>query len=171
MIVDYDRNNFSVSRAVFPDTNVPQRLVTILPPSEEGSSAARLAKGAIIGIALGTAAIIALIATVLYLMRRRWLPSTLKTQVTTNAPEETRPELGVDTRVSMQDKFSDYYSSAAPTSAGTPLNCSAVEAKGSQGFAREMYDPSIIRPEAQGDLRRPVELAECARVVRHELSA
>ncbi|ERF72236.1 hypothetical protein EPUS_02123 [Endocarpon pusillum Z07020] len=160
LIVDYDRNNFSLSRAVFPDTNVPQQLVTILPPSEKGSSHGRLAKGAIIGIGVGTAAIIvALIATFLYLMRRRWLPSAPKIQVTTNAPEETKPELDAQ----QTPNFSGM---------GTPvsLNSTPVEAKGSQRFPREMYDPSIIRPEVQGDSRRPVELAECARVVRHELS-
>lgn len=179
LIVDYDRNNFSISRAVFPDTNVPQRLLTILPPSEKGSSHGRLTKGAIIGIGVGTPAIIvALIATILYLVRRRRLRSAPKTQVIPNAPEETKAELdakqnpnysGMGTPVSTQGIFSDYYSSTAPRSAGTLLSCTLAEAKGSQRFPGEMYDPSITRPEVPGDSRRPVELAECARVVRHEL--
>jgi hypothetical protein len=37
LIVDYDRNNFSVSQALFPDTDVAQNLIAIDPPARKGS--------------------------------------------------------------------------------------------------------------------------------------
>lgn len=179
MIVDYDRNNFSVSSAVFPDTNVPPKLVTILPPTQNESSHG-LAKGAIIGIAVGAAAFIAFIASILYLTRRRWLPSARKNRATIYEPVETKPELdatptevkftGMGTADSVNHKYNDFYSSNASTPAGTVQKTTAVEADGSRRFPLEMYDLSIMRPEVQGDSRSPVELAGRDRGLRHELA-
>lgn len=58
LIVDYERNNFTVAQAVYPDTSVPQKIVTIHPPS---SSKSGLGKGAIAGIAIGAVVVISLL--------------------------------------------------------------------------------------------------------------
>lgn len=147
LIVDYDRNNFSVSQAVFPDTNVPQQLVTILPPSEKG-----LAKGAIIGVVVGALVFIALIAGLLYLTRRKWMPGTRNENITTWEPVETKPELG-----------------AAP--AGIVLGTAAVEAESTPSYPQEMFNPAIRQPEHQGNSRHPAELEDRSRNGAAELEA
>jgi hypothetical protein len=83
LIVDCDRNNFSVSQAVFPDTGVAEYWVAILDPSQNGtanstSSVSREGDGkttthAIAGIGVGsvTAVLLAVAAAILYFRRRR----------------------------------------------------------------------------------------------------
>ena len=151
------------------------QLITILPLSEKGASHG-LAKVASIGIAIGTAAIIALIASILYLTRRRWLPSARKNRATI---VETKPELdetptgsnftGIGTTDSVNSRYNEYYNSHLSTPGGAMLDTLAVEADGSHCFPPEMYDPSTSRPEVQGDSRHPVELAGRDRTLYHEL--
>jgi Eukaryotic aspartyl protease len=84
LIVDYDRNNFSVSQAVFPDTGIAEHRIPILDPSslnETANSASsapsrgdgKLSTAAIAGIVIGVivAILIAAAATILYFQRRK----------------------------------------------------------------------------------------------------
>jgi hypothetical protein len=90
--VDYDRNNFSVSQALFPDTNVPQELVTILPPSDQGSSHS-MSTAAIVGIAVGAVVGVIILLGIAFLTRRKWLPKTLKDSNEYQQPDFAKPEL------------------------------------------------------------------------------
>lgn len=92
LIVDYDRNNFSVSQALFPDTNVPQELVTILAPSERGSSHA-MSTAAIVSIAVGAAVSVTIFLGNAFLTGRRWPRITLKDSNEYHQPGVVKPEL------------------------------------------------------------------------------
>lgn len=91
LIVDYDRNNFSVSQAVFPDTSVPEQRVPIVDPSQNGTDNSTsatsddgLTAAAIAGIVVGVvvAAIIAVGVMLFYLRRRRLRrPAPIKEQI------------------------------------------------------------------------------------------
>lgn len=84
LIVDYDRNNFSVSQAVFPDTGIAEHRISILDPfstnKTANSASSTPSKGhdkvsttAIAGIVIGviTAVLIAVAVIVFYLRRRK----------------------------------------------------------------------------------------------------
>jgi hypothetical protein len=87
LIVDYERGNFTVNQAVFPNPMPDPDIVTIYPSdyqppstdtgadssSSSGSSSGGLSTGAIAGIAVAIAALalLAAVAAVLYLRRRR----------------------------------------------------------------------------------------------------
>jgi hypothetical protein len=92
LIVDYDRNNFSVSQALCPDTNVPQELVTILPPSEHGSSYS-MSTATIAGTAIGAVIGVIILLGIAFLTRRKWLPKTLKESNEYQQPGFAKPEL------------------------------------------------------------------------------
>jgi hypothetical protein len=92
LIVDYDRNNFSVSQALFPDTNVPQELVAILPPSKHGSSHA-MSTAATAGKAVGAATGVIILLGIAFLTGRRWLPKTLRGSNEYHQPGVAKPEL------------------------------------------------------------------------------
>jgi hypothetical protein len=92
LIVDYDRNNFSVSQALFPDTDVPQELVTILPPSGQGSSHS-LSTADMAGIAVGAVAGVIILLGIAFFTRRRWWPKTPKRSEEHHQPDFAKPEL------------------------------------------------------------------------------
>ena len=69
LTVDYDRNTFSVAQAVFPDANVPQKLVTIFPPGHGGTGA--LKTSAIVGIAVGVVILVVIAAIAIFRRYRR----------------------------------------------------------------------------------------------------
>lgn len=72
VIADYDRSNFSVSQALFPNTSVHQNLVAILPPGvSESTSHNNLSIGALVGIIIGIVAFCVIVALVFYLFRYR----------------------------------------------------------------------------------------------------
>ncbi|KAF2850951.1 acid protease [Plenodomus tracheiphilus IPT5] len=77
LIVDYERANFSLAQAAWPDPLPASNIITINPPPSQGSSASSssstLSTGAIIGIAIGASFLIllALLAVFLYRRRRR----------------------------------------------------------------------------------------------------
>lgn len=73
VIADYGRQSFSVSQALFPQTNVPQNLVSILPPGYKLSQNNRrkLGSGAIAGVVVGTFAVLAFVAGLVVWFRRR----------------------------------------------------------------------------------------------------
>lgn len=73
VIADYGRQSFSVSQALFPQTNVPQDLVPILPPGNKlgQNDRKKLSSGAIAGIAIGAFAVLAFVAGLVVWFRRR----------------------------------------------------------------------------------------------------
>jgi hypothetical protein len=73
LIVDYERANFTIAQAVFPDPLPAAKIVTIDPPNKSNtSSSSGLSTGAIIGIAVGGGLLLlALIALFFFFLRRR----------------------------------------------------------------------------------------------------
>lgn len=71
LTVDYDRKNFTLGPAVFPDTGVNPRIVTITSPKTNSNSGG-ISAGAIAGIVIGAIAVAILaIAAFLFFRRRR----------------------------------------------------------------------------------------------------
>ncbi|KAF2089158.1 acid protease, partial [Saccharata proteae CBS 121410] len=82
VITDYDRSNFSVHQALFPDSSVSQNLVSIIAPGDEttstngttstsSDSSSSLSGGAIAGIVIGALCALALLALAFFLVHRR----------------------------------------------------------------------------------------------------
>lgn len=72
VIADYGRQSFSVSQALFPQTNIPQKLVSIFPPGYKSQDdKKKLSPGAIAGIAVAGFAVIAFMAGLVLCFRRR----------------------------------------------------------------------------------------------------
>jgi hypothetical protein len=144
LIVDYDRNNFSVSQALFPDTNVPQELVTIFAPSEHGSSHA-MSTAAIAGIVVGAAIGVIILLGIAFLTRRRWLPKTLKDFNEYHQPGIAKPELdsmAVDNSKRRLD----------PRSGLVEAGCNEI-------IIPELHTTETIQHEAMGGERPLVELS------------
>jgi hypothetical protein len=173
LIVDYDRNNFSVSQALFPDTNVPQELVAILPPSEHGSSHA-MGAGAIAGIAVGAAASVIFLLGIAFLIRRRWLaralkdsnehpqPGIAKTELNSNEHHQSgiaKTELGSNEHHQPGIAKTELDSIAVDNSE----KCSnprlgLVEAPCNETIIPEFHATKTIQHEAMGDERPVAEL-------------
>ncbi|CAO2651274.1 Nn.00g095710.m01.CDS01 [Neocucurbitaria sp. VM-36] len=74
LIVDYERANFTVAQAVFPDPLPSAKVVTINPPnsnSNNSNTSSGLSTGAIAGIAVGGAVLLILAALAFFFFRRR----------------------------------------------------------------------------------------------------
>jgi hypothetical protein len=71
LTVDYDRNNFSISQAIFPDTNEPQKLTPITAPPTTTETAKHLGVGAYVGIAISAVAVLAFTLLMLIILKRR----------------------------------------------------------------------------------------------------
>lgn len=73
LIVDYERGNFTVAQATFPDTSPEPSVVAIeaLDLEAEDEDDSDLSPGAIAGIVVGVIAAIALIGLLLFFLRRR----------------------------------------------------------------------------------------------------
>jgi hypothetical protein len=89
LIVDYERANFSIAQAVFPDPLPAAEIVTIQPASSSSlsssSSSTSLSTGAIAGIAAGGAVLlIILIAALIFFLRHRRKQSQAKFELTNN---------------------------------------------------------------------------------------
>lgn len=59
VVADYERRNFSVSQALFPDTSVVENLVAIHPPGDDTKSRSRMNGGLIAGIVIAILAVLA----------------------------------------------------------------------------------------------------------------
>ncbi|KAF2130985.1 acid protease [Dothidotthia symphoricarpi CBS 119687] len=72
LIVDYERANFTLAQAIFPDPLPAARIIAITPPTRSGSRKPGPSTGTIAGIAIGSTALVALILalTILYCKRR-----------------------------------------------------------------------------------------------------
>ncbi|CBX93113.1 hypothetical protein IAQ61_008835 [Plenodomus lingam] len=72
LIVDYERANFTIAQATWPDPLPAANIITISPPSSDNpSSSSSLSIGAIVGIAIGAALLILFAILGLFLYRRR----------------------------------------------------------------------------------------------------
>lgn len=73
VIADYARQNFFVSQALFPQTNVAQNLVPILPPGykQDHHGARKLSSDAIPGVTVASVVVIAVIAVCLWHRAKR----------------------------------------------------------------------------------------------------
>ena len=74
LIVDYERGNFTVGQAVFPDPLPAANIITIASaesPNNTTNPSSGLSTGAIVGIAIGAVALIALLILGLILFRKR----------------------------------------------------------------------------------------------------
>jgi hypothetical protein len=74
IVADYERRNFSIAQATFPDSGTPAKLEAILPEGftvEEDKGGSSLPVAAIAGIAVGAVLLIALVAFFLLFRRRR----------------------------------------------------------------------------------------------------
>lgn len=85
LTVDYERGNFSVNQAIFPDPLPAAKIVTILPPSNSTttpnstpSSKSGLGTGAIAGIAAGGAILLIIVLVGAFLLYRKRYPSKRK---------------------------------------------------------------------------------------------
>jgi hypothetical protein len=70
IIVDYDRKNFTLAAANFPDTTTSPLLVPITAPKKEGSGSG-IGTGAIVGIVVGAIAVLALALGLFFWFRRK----------------------------------------------------------------------------------------------------
>ena len=73
LIVDYERANFTVAQAIFPDPLANANIVSISPPGqiEPSSNSSELSKGAKAGIAVGCVALASLLAAMVFFLFRR----------------------------------------------------------------------------------------------------
>ncbi|KAL9120204.1 MAG: hypothetical protein Q9187_003238 [Circinaria calcarea] len=72
VIADYDRSNFSVSQALFPNTSVRQNIVAVLPPDvSQPTHRNGLSIGALAGIVVAIVAFCVTFVLVVYLLRYR----------------------------------------------------------------------------------------------------
>jgi hypothetical protein len=71
LVVDYERRNFTIGQALFPDPLPSSRIITIQPTGKSTDSKSGISTGAIAGIAVGAAAIIIALVLGLIFWRRR----------------------------------------------------------------------------------------------------
>jgi hypothetical protein len=72
LVVDFERQNFTVGQAIFPDPAPSSRIVTISSPSTTHKSSSSISTGAIAGIAVGAAVIVlGLVALFFFLTRKK----------------------------------------------------------------------------------------------------
>jgi hypothetical protein len=165
LIVDYDRNTFSVSQALFPDTDVAQDLMVISSPSQ-AESKGKFSIPAIAGIAIGAATLLGLLAATIVLWKRRRQYKALNALHNNSQGSFLKPELdsnetNVDTRhldqVSPVHQIPDAQSVNSPEMDGQqkPL----VEADGRPMLPRELHSLSRLPPELVGSPKPLLELA------------
>ena len=94
LIVDYERANFTIAQAAFPDPLPAAKIITILPPSDGGNnkSSSSLSTGAIVGIVIGVVLLLALLAAaaIFFLRKRKHRrSSTQKYELAATEPKDT----------------------------------------------------------------------------------
>ncbi|KAG9198434.1 hypothetical protein G6514_009932 [Epicoccum nigrum] len=95
LIVDYERANFTIAQAAFPDPLPAANIITIFPPSDGGNnkSSSSLSTGAIVGIVIGVVLLLAfLAAAAIFLLRKRRRSSTQKYELAATEPKDTPPD-------------------------------------------------------------------------------
>jgi Eukaryotic aspartyl protease len=175
LIVDYNRNNFSVSQAVFPDTGVAEHRIPILDPSQSGTANStssnaqrgddKITPGTIAGIVIGVivAALIAVAATVLYLQRRRFNRHRQREQEEAAASAQQqpfcKPELDAkDPAVdSPRQRSSEAEKAELAGSMSYVMELSSgagLEADGDRGFPKKMPGSGVDVAELEGSESR-----------------
>ncbi|KAI9783654.1 MAG: hypothetical protein M1839_003502 [Geoglossum umbratile] len=95
LFTDYDRQTFSVSQALFPDTNIPKKLTPVIAPSNATATATAqnhhktsklLSLPAIAGISIAAFLILAALSAALFFVRRR-RKGTTNPETTSSGPE------------------------------------------------------------------------------------
>ena len=165
VIADYERNNFSVAQALFPQQDVKANIVPILAPGENASQASaktKLSKGAIGGIVIGAvmAATMIVAAGVIFVRRRRSnkiaLPSS-PTDTTTTGNE--RPSLS-------------HHPSSHPPDYGAQIPYEKPELHSECSPPLRQDDVMWGKTELSGDSRAISELAEKqTKMIPHEMDA
>ena len=94
LIVDYERANFTIAQAAFPDPLPATKIITILPPSdgENDKGSSSLSTGAIVGIVIGVVLLLALLAAaaIFFLRKRnRHRSSAQKYELAATEPKDT----------------------------------------------------------------------------------
>lgn len=149
LIVDYDRNNFSVSQALFPDTDVAQNLIAIDPPAPKGSRHAlttRLLAG-IICAAVVLAVLVALLAN--FMLRKHRTRAPVKLENGSQA-SFTKPELDASATIPGTKTSDDGHELR------TELD--GVERRGEWAHG-ELHGSRKMPLELSGQTRLPPELA------------
>jgi Eukaryotic aspartyl protease len=180
LIVDYDRNNFSVSQAVFPDTGIAEHWIPILDPSSANETANpassipsrgdnKVSTAAIAGIVIGVivAVLIAVAATVFYFRQRkshrhRQFEEAAKASQQQQRPFEKSeldakdPEVKSPTQVSSEVEKAELAGSTHHVRELLGKDA-RVEAEGNQTFSQEMPGAGVYTTEIEspgsGDLR------------------
>jgi hypothetical protein len=93
LIVDYERANFTITQAAFPDPLPAAKIITILPPSDgedNDNNSSSLSTGAIVGIVIGVVLLLALLAAAaIFFIRKRRRSSTQKYELAATEPKDT----------------------------------------------------------------------------------
>jgi hypothetical protein len=71
LIVDYERQNFTVAQAVFPDASTQSSIVAIESTGQPLHPKKGISTGAIVGIVVGVVALLALLAGLIWFFRRK----------------------------------------------------------------------------------------------------
>jgi Eukaryotic aspartyl protease len=175
LIVDYDRNNFSVSQAIFPDTGVAEHRIPIIDPLQSGTtnstsstpktSHATIGTAAIAGIVVSVivVVVIAISATALCFRRRKsrrapQLEEEASTQPTSERPPPPREPFD---KSELDGKDSAITSPITPSSEAEKAELAGSEKhvgelSGSTEHVRELQGNALL--EAYGDKRFPREM-------------
>ena len=181
VVADYDRSEFSVSQALFPEGDDPdsQKLVAIVPPTEATSPRSSgpaggdggLAPGAIGGIAAGAAVGVGASALAIWFLYRRRRqrrepaaepePQPESAELDPQIPLEFgKTELEAPTPPGTASKFNDTQSYSEMDAHRTPTTAEAeLEAKGTGTARHEMADPAWP-PELSGASVAPTPVYE-----------
>ena len=91
LIVDYERANFTIAQAAFPDPLPAAKIITISPPSKGGNNkSSSISTGAIVGIVVGVVLLLALLAAAaIFFIRKRRRSNTQKYELAATEPKET----------------------------------------------------------------------------------
>ena len=198
LIVDYDRNAFSVAQALFPGPGAPQELVTIKQP---GAGSKSVSTGLIVGVIIAVVVLLLAAGIGFWFWRRRsrskMVPDAAHGQTQGYEAVSGKPELdGGDPKASnyssnpatpgtpgtYYDSTSGIYfsmSSKGPLSPSSTMYKKPVhEADSTQRLPPELYTVSGTRPEMGGsntfayemeDRHRRTEM-QGSEPVRHELA-
>jgi hypothetical protein len=168
LIVDYDRNTFSVSQALFPDTDVAQDLIVISSPSQAAPKG-KFSIAVVAGIAVGAVTLLGILVTTIVLWKRRRHVKALNTLHNNSEGSFFKPELDSnETNVGIR------HLSQIPPLHQIPdakaVNSSEIdgqqkplaEADGRPMLPRELHSVSRLPPELVGGSKPLLELAGSA---------
>lgn len=166
VIADYDRSNFSVSQAIFPNASHSQSIVAIHPPGYvlPSTQKASLSVGAIVGIVASVVGVIAILI-VGYTIYRRRMQRREKAKISKSEDKfegwgYNKAELSANEKVEMSAKTERKHDAVELTSPEKPYHA-------------ELLSPQEQHPELPtgSDVKNPLELADPSTTLVHELPA